>query len=137
MSSEVLYSPLMLAANIEDFLRCSLCDNRLAALSVQQGEELALKDVIDLASQAKSVYFTLSLHCRGLETIPEYRTLWIKAAEFFDQLCRIWSEVFVDSERVDTYRCLLTHLRDISIERVLFYTIPSSDRSTYRARKVE
>jgi hypothetical protein len=79
----------------------------------------------------------LAIHCRGLESIEQYRSLWSAAHEFFDAACRFWADAPQDGELLATHRILLEHLRETSRDQVDFYSISECDRSSYRARKVD
>jgi hypothetical protein len=84
---------------------------------------------------AQALHITVALECRSLETVEQHRKLWNKAYEFFDTACRIWADAPSDGELVSTHRALLIHLREMTQDRVEFYTLSTSDRAAYQVRK--
>jgi hypothetical protein len=123
----------MLPSHIADFARSFLCDNRLAALACEAGEVISSEDIIDLAAEARALHMTVTLHCRGLDYIESHRKLWIKAHEFYEAACEIWGHVVPPDELIASHRRLLEHLRDVSADRMEFYS--DVDRTAYRRRK--
>jgi len=115
-------------ADVDDFLRESLCDNRLAALELEASQSLSVKTVIQLASEAQALYILLSLQGRSLERVEEHRILWQKAARFFEDAIAVWQSIRVKGELFDAHRQLLAELLELSRDRVEFYSVSESER---------
>ena len=118
----------MSPAELDDFLQDCLCDNRLAALELESGQNLSQKKLIHLAAEAKALYLLLSLQGRNLDRVKEHRILWQEAAQFFHDALAIWHSVPTNSELLDALTQLLAHLHALASDRVQFYSVSPSDR---------
>jgi len=127
----------MLPSHIEDFARGCLADNRLAVLALDAGEVVGPEDVIHQASEAQAIHMLLTLHCRSLSHIEECKKLWKTALTFYDAACKIWALAPQDGKLLASHRHLLAHLHETARDRVEFYTLSPTERSNYRAAKVE
>jgi hypothetical protein len=115
-------------ADVDDFLRESLSDNKLAVFELESGQNLPPQTVIQLAGEAQALYVLLSLQGRSLEQVKEHRLLWQKAAQFFADAIAIWQAVSVNGELLDAHRLLLAQLLELSRDRVEFYSVSESER---------
>jgi hypothetical protein len=123
-------------ADVDDFVRESLSDNKLVVLELECGQNLSPKTIIQLAGEALALYALLSLEGRNLQLIKEHRGLWQKAAQFFEDALEIWQTVPINGELLNAHLQLLTELCALSRDRVEFYSV-SGERRGYRLRKSE
>lgn len=125
----------MSPADVDDFLRESLCGHKLVALGLESGENLSDRAVIQLAGEAQAFYILLSLEGRRLSLVKEHRLLWQKGARFFEDALAIWESVQVDGELVEAHWQLLSELSELSRDRVEYYAVSESDRRNYTERR--
>jgi hypothetical protein len=124
------------SADVDDFLRESLCDNKLAALELESDQNLSVQTVIQLAGEAQALYVLLSLQGRSFEPMKQHRVLWQKGAQFFEDAIAIWQSVPSNGELLDAHRQLLAELSKLARDRVEFYTL-TDERRDYRRRKLD
>jgi hypothetical protein len=123
--------------DVDDFARESLCDNRMATMSVEAGQKLSLQTVIQLSAQAEAIYILASLESRGLDLVEQHRALWQSTSEFFDAALAIWESVPTDGELLCAHRRELKRLAEITKDRLQFYSEVGDDRRDYRQRKLD
>src|SRR5215468_2557615 len=123
----------MLPANLEDFGRCILADNKLAALSLEAGEVLPTGDILELSAQVYGFHMSIALASRGFDRIEQHRQLWNSAHKVFVSVLSIWNLAPGDGELLGAHRRLLAHLEATSADRIEIYSVSATERGSFRA----
>jgi hypothetical protein len=122
-----------LSEHLEDFLRSSLCDNRLSALALAEGTSPTVEEVLQLAAQAQAVYMLSTISCQSLpDRVAAHQALWKQVYEFYRNAVEIWVDVPQDGELLTTYRYELAALQSVASDRCDLYQIDDSDRRVGR-----
>jgi hypothetical protein len=119
---------------LEDFVRSSVCDNRLLAMALAEGTSPTVAEVLQLAAEARAVYMMATL--LGQSRLPGevrlHEALWKQVHGFYQAACEIWADVPQDGELLTVYRHELAALQSVADDRCGLYSIDDSDRRVGR-----
>jgi hypothetical protein len=123
---------LKLSVLATEFSSGWVADSHLAVLLVCAGQPLETEQIIELCSDAKTLFDLTTLASRGIDRVTDCRNLWRDIFETFKKAQTAWTDVPIGQEPLlRIYLMQLGRLCDLSGSRVDLYTISQSDRQTF------